>query len=142
MSSPERLGDNRRVFIAVVGGTRVNTSNKKENYSDIDKSNTTNYGHARRTQSGLAPLDSTRHHIPWHCHAVSPPALSSEPRKRIFNHWRRLLSFIFHDSTCIAFCSILCVNRCNSSCSFADIHRIVHCHILRGYPSQEIFPTT
>ena len=134
MSSPERLGDNRRVFIAVVREFQSNTPNNKEKCSDIDKSNTTNYGHARRNQSSIAPLDTPRCCISWHCNAIPPPALPTESRKGLSHSWRNYLSGFILDRSRIAVCGIFCVNYCNYPCAFVDLRWIIHSHILWRYP--------
>ncbi len=130
MSSPERLGDNRRVFIAVVREFQSNTPNKTENCSDIDKSNTMNYAHARRNQSGIAPLDTPRNCIPRHCHAISPPACFAKPRERVSYSWWRILSCFISNGSRITFRRIFSINRCNPTSLVADFHRIVYCNIL------------
>lgn len=136
MSSPERLGDNRRVFIAVVREFQGNTPHKSQKCSDIDKSNSMNYGHARRNQSGIAPLDTARYCISRHGNAISPPALPTEPRKGFSDFRRESLSRFILDGPRIAFCRLFRVNSCNPSCAFVDLHWIIHSHIRRIYPRQ------
>ena len=134
MSSPERLGDNRRVFIAVVREFQTNTPNNKEKCSDIDKSNTMNYGHARRNQSGIAPLDTPRHCISRHRNAIPPPALPTEPRKDLCYSRREPLSRFILDRSRITVGRIFCVNCCNSSRTFVDLRWTIHSHILGRHP--------
>ena len=138
MSSPERLGDNRRVFIAVVREFQGNMPDRKVKCSDIDKSNPTNYGHARRNQSGIAPLDTPRYCISRHCHAIPPPALSTESWQGLSYSRREHISGFILDGPRIAICCIFCVNCSNPSSPFVDFCWAVCCHILWRYPCPSV----
>ena len=138
MSSPERLGDNRRVFIAVVREFQGNTPNKMANCSDIDKSNTMNYAHARRNQSGIAPLDTPRNCLPRHGYAIPPPARFAKPRQRFSDSWIRILSCFISNGSRISFLCIFCIIHCNPTCPIADFHWIVYRYILWRNPRSSL----
>lgn len=133
MSSPERLCDNRRVFIAVVREFQCNKPNTKEICRDIHKWNTMNYGHARRNQGGIASLVTSCYCFFWHCFAIPPPEHFAEPWKRLPNSRREPLSCLVLNGTRITIICLICFDCRNPSRTIAYFHRIIRSHVLRRH---------
>ena len=138
MSSPERLGDNRRVFIAVVREFQCNKPNRKEICRDIHKSNTMNYGHARRNKSGIASLDTSCYCFSRHRYAIPPPEHFAEPWKGLSHSRRKPVSCFILNCTRITFFCLICFDCSNPPCPIVDFHRIIHSHVLWRHPCSTI----